>query len=102
EKGIMEAIRVFLEHFGVVYAGQSLPAATQVVLFKLLEPKRRPLTERERATLLASQSGSGEKCGATISRGEAYHITPLRDAIAGQRQNVRLLCGTCHGESPLW
>ena len=57
DKDSMEAIRTFLEHFHVTYAGQSLPAATQIVLFKLLEPRRQHLTEKERANLLASQNG---------------------------------------------
>ena len=51
----MEAIRLFLWHFKVMYAGQSLPAATQIVLFELLEPKRQNLKERERTNLLESQ-----------------------------------------------
>ena len=94
----MEAIRTFLQHFHVTYAGQSLPAATQIVLFKLLEPRRQHLTEKERASLLASQNGGCEKCGGAITRGEADHIAPLRDAIAGQAQKFRLLCKACHGE----
>ena len=68
DKDSMEAIRTFLEHFKVTYAGQSLPAATQIVLFKLLEPKRQHLTETERASLLANQKGGCEKCGGAISR----------------------------------
>ena len=63
EKASMSAICSFLEHFKMTYAGQSLPAATQLVLFKLLEPKRQHLTEKKRASLLDSQNGECGKCG---------------------------------------
>ena len=94
----MDAIKIFLDHFKITYTGQSLPAAVQTVLFKLMEPARQHLTEKERRELWESQKGECEKCGCTIERGEADHTTPLRDAIAGQRQSFRLLCNACHFE----
>ena len=45
-----------------------------------------------------SPNGECQKCRCTIDRGEADHITPLRDAIAGQRQSFRLLCQACPRE----
>ena len=53
----MEAIKQLLGTFKIAYAGQSLPAAAQTVLFKLMEPKREHLTEKERAELLEQQCG---------------------------------------------
>ena len=54
--------------------------------------------EKERSELLSSQKGRCAICGSEISRGEADHHAPLRDAIAGQRQRFRMLCGACHRE----
>ena len=38
-----KSIAALLEAFGIEYTGQSLPAATQTVLFELLKPKREHL-----------------------------------------------------------
>ena len=40
DKDNMTATQRFLEHFGLTYTGQGIPAETQAVLFKLMEPKR--------------------------------------------------------------
>ena len=94
----MSAVKAFLDHFKIPYAGQSMPAAVQSVLFKLLEPKREHLTERQRRDLRSLQNNQCEKCKSTLARGEADHITPLRDALASQKQQFRLLCELCHRE----
>ena len=94
----MSAVEAFLDHFKIPYAGQSMPAAVQTVLFKLLEPKRDHLTERQRRDLRSLQNNQCEKCKSTLARGEADHIKPLRDALASQKQQFRLLCELCHRE----
>ena len=43
-----KSIAALLEAFGIDYTGQSLPAATQTVLFELLKPKREHLSKKER------------------------------------------------------
>ena len=44
----MDAINNLLEHFKITYTGQSLPAAVQTMLVKLMEPARQHLTDKYR------------------------------------------------------
>ncbi|MDA8584279.1 hypothetical protein N9L68_08580 [bacterium] len=94
----MTAIKAFMDHIKITYVGQSMPAAIQSVLWKLLEPKREHLTEKRRRDLRSVQNNECEKCHSPLAKGEADHICPLRDALASQKQPFRLLCEVCHRE----
>ena len=50
-------IAKFVEGHGLEYIGQSLPAAVQTVLFKLLKPQGEYLSKKEHEELYAEQKG---------------------------------------------
>ena len=85
-----EHIAKFVEAHGLDYVGQSLPAAVQTVLFKLLKPQRVYISKKARDELYDEQ-GKCEMCSSRIANSEADHVAPLRDSLAGQEQPFRLL-----------
>ena len=84
-----KSIAALLDAFGIEYTGQSLPAATQTVLFELLKPKREYLSKKEREESYEEQGGKCEICASVLDASEADHTSPLRDLVAGQDQTFR-------------
>lgn len=84
--------------FNIEYVRKTLPAATQAVLFEMLEPEREHPSKKGREELHEEQAGKCEACGALLDNSEADHVAPLRDLVAGHGQHFILICPTSHGE----